>query len=54
VNDPESYKTRRGKVGGYVDYLTAEDIAFIDQTVNEFGCPFLRQYYEEKQTEAVK
>jgi hypothetical protein len=53
INDPESYKTRRGKVGGYVDYLTEEDIMFIDKTINDFGCPFLRQYYEEKHTEAV-
>jgi hypothetical protein len=27
--DPESYKVRRGKVGGYVDYLTPADVAFL-------------------------
>src|SRR5581483_4358093 len=30
VDDPESFKVRRGKVGGYVDYFSAEDIAFCD------------------------
>ena len=28
VQDPESFKVRRGKVGGYQDYLSAEDQAF--------------------------
>jgi hypothetical protein len=28
--DPESFKTRRGKVGGYRDYLSAQDIAYLD------------------------
>ena len=25
VRDPESFKVRRGKIGGYEDYLSAED-----------------------------
>lgn len=29
IADPESYKTRRGQVGGYVDYLTATDLAYV-------------------------
>ena len=28
--DPESYKVRRGKIGGYVDYLSPDDIAWLD------------------------
>ena len=28
-NDPESYKTRHGKVGGYVDYLSPADLAYV-------------------------
>ena len=28
VRDPESFKVRRGKVGGYREYLSAEDQAF--------------------------
>ncbi|MBV9657891.1 MAG: sulfotransferase domain-containing protein [Verrucomicrobia bacterium] len=31
--DANSFKTRRGKVGGYVDYLNAEDIAFLHAEV---------------------
>ena len=27
--DPESYKTRRGQVGGYVDYLSDADLAYV-------------------------
>ena len=38
--DNESYKVRRGKVGGYRDYLSQEDIDFIDQIILEFGNPF--------------
>jgi hypothetical protein len=30
-NDPESYKTRRGKVGGYIDYLSSEEIEYLNQ-----------------------
>jgi hypothetical protein len=33
VNDPESYKVRRGKIGGYVDYLEASDIEYADQAM---------------------
>lgn len=32
-HDPESFKTRRGRVGGYVDYLPRDLIAFIDGCV---------------------
>ncbi len=28
--DPESYKVRRGKIGGYVDYLSPDDTAWLD------------------------
>ncbi len=33
VRDPDSFKVRRGKVGGYVDYLGAADIAFLDREI---------------------
>lgn len=32
-NDPESYKTRLGKVGGFVDYLTEVDIDYINDKI---------------------
>lgn len=35
VNDPESYKVRRGKVDGYVDYLTEEEIHFLQQKIKD-------------------
>ncbi len=35
--DPESLKVRRGVVRGYVDYLSEEDIRYIDQVIDEVG-----------------
>jgi hypothetical protein len=29
-SDPDSYKVRRGKIGGYRDYLSAADLEYID------------------------
>ena len=43
-NDQESFKVRRGVVGGYRDYLSTADLAYFQRTVNEMGCPFLEQY----------
>jgi len=40
-DDPESYKTRKGKVGGFADYLTQADIDFLNQKMKE-----LSSYYE--------
>ena len=33
ASDPESYKVRRGKVGGYTDTLSPADCAFIDKYI---------------------
>jgi hypothetical protein len=33
VSNPDSYKVRRGKVGGYRDYLSPEQIAWVDDEV---------------------
>lgn len=30
VNDPETYKMRKGKIGGYKDYLSLEDIEYVE------------------------
>jgi hypothetical protein len=38
--DEESYQVRRGKVGGYVDYLSPDDVAFVEQVIDEAGNPF--------------
>ena len=40
TNDPESFKVRRGKVGGYVDYLDSDDIEYCRQIMIEMNCPF--------------
>ena len=34
AGNPDSFKVRRGKVGGYRDYLDDEQIAWVDQQVN--------------------
>ncbi len=33
-NDPESFKVRRGKIGGYADYLSREDIRFLNEKID--------------------
>lgn len=35
VNDEESYKVRKGKIGGYRDYLSKDDIAYLNQIIAE-------------------
>ncbi len=39
--DGESFKVRSGKIGGYENYLCAEDIAYIDEIIEKFNCPFV-------------
>jgi hypothetical protein len=31
--NPDSFKVRRGKVGGYIDYLTPEEAAWVEATI---------------------
>lgn len=38
--DPESFKVRKGKVGGYTEYLSEEDEAYIDQKIQNAGFSF--------------
>lgn len=35
LDDPESYKVRRGKVGGYVDYFSPADVEYATRLVSE-------------------
>lgn len=44
-SDQDSFKVRQGKVGGFGDYLNDADLAYINQTIQEMGCPFVEQYY---------
>jgi hypothetical protein len=39
-DDIESFKARRGKVGGYVDYLDPSDMAYVEAVIAEMGDPF--------------
>jgi hypothetical protein len=41
----DSFKVRRGKIGGYPDYLSAEDIAYVDQVVAEMALPGCDWYF---------
>ena len=34
VNDSESYKVRRGKIGGYVDYLDPSDVEYANEAMS--------------------
>ncbi|MCP5095937.1 MAG: sulfotransferase domain-containing protein [Chloroflexi bacterium] len=45
-NDQESYKVRKGKIGGHKAYLSQDDIAYIDTTIVKMGCPFIEQNYQ--------
>lgn len=38
---PESFKTRRGEVGAYRDYLSEADIAMIERMIAEADCNFV-------------
>ena len=40
VRDPESFKVRRGKVGGYTDYLTGGDLAYAAQAMKKLDTRF--------------
>jgi hypothetical protein len=39
--DNESYKVRKGIIGGYKSYLSKADIDYIGELIKRFGCPFL-------------
>lgn len=43
--DENSYKVRKGKIGGFVEYLDAEDLAYIDEQVKNLGRPGCDWYY---------
>jgi len=39
--DPESFKTRKGEVGGYRDYLSADEIAYLEERIAALQPPEL-------------
>lgn len=44
--DPESFKVRRGKVGGYVDYLSDDQIGFLNGRIRASLDPLFADYYD--------
>ena len=40
ISDPEAFKVRKGQVGNFREYLSAEDVVFIDSAVAARGCEF--------------
>lgn len=38
--DPESFKVRKGKINGFVDYLSREEIDHCNTLLRELDCPF--------------
>lgn len=44
ADDPESYKTRRGEVGGYADYLHGQALERVDATIRERLDPYYERY----------
>lgn len=47
--DQESYKVRRGKIGGFIDYLSKEDIdycnEYMESASNNYYREFLKKHY---------
>ena len=39
-NDTESFKVRKGKVGGYTEYLSDEDVEYCNEMIRKLGNPF--------------
>ena len=40
VTDPESFKVRRGKVGGYREYLTEDDQRYALEAIKQLDARF--------------
>ena len=39
-SDEDSFKVRRGIVGGYTRYMSPDDIQYVNAVIQEFGSPF--------------
>jgi hypothetical protein len=49
----DSYKVRKGKVGGYRDYFSAQDLAEAEKIIADQGSPFTAPYLEHKASSAA-
>lgn len=43
--DPSTYKTRRGQIGGYQEYLHGDDLAYVNRIIEERLDPFYQLYW---------
>ncbi len=46
AKDGESFKVRRGKVGGYADYLSPDDCRYLTTVIADAHCPLLDSYLQ--------
>jgi hypothetical protein len=37
INEPESFKCRKGKIGGYLDYMNETDINYCNELLNQYN-----------------
>jgi len=44
ASDPETFKTRKGEVGGYREYLHGEELAYVERVINEQLDPLYQRY----------
>jgi hypothetical protein len=44
INDPESFKARKGKVGGFREYLSEADIGYLNDRIASRLSPFYGEY----------
>lgn len=47
AGDPDSFKVRKGQVGGFRETLGEDDIAYIEETLNRYPCPLYIQNYQQ-------
>lgn len=44
TGDPNSFKARRGEIGGYRDYLQGGTLAYVERIINEQLTPYYHRY----------
>lgn len=47
INDIESFKVRKGKVGGFFNYLSEADVAYVNSLIVSTTCTLLAPYREQ-------
>jgi hypothetical protein len=39
-SDETTFKTRKGRIGGYGEHLSQADIEYVNEVMREMGCPW--------------